>query len=111
MLLPPLLPTPPPQFQTVSETYEPAAPVVVRVVAPTCVMLGLSDGKEIEVVNASESPVALKNDCPWVAICLKMVSEVASGPPPPHEQLSCLARLSLAILLSMLDHDAPLGAS
>jgi len=25
-----------------------------------------------------------------------MVSEAASGEPPPHEQLSCLARLSLA---------------
>ena len=61
-------------------------------------MLGLSDGNGIVPVKASESPVALKNDWPWVAICWKIDSALLV--PPPHEQLICLHRLSLTIRFS-----------
>src|SRR5579862_1997534 len=109
--MPPLLPVPPPQFHTVSETYEPPGPLVVSVVPPTSVMFGLSAGKEIAPVKASESPLALKKDCPWAAICWKIVSAEALGPPPPHEQLSCLARLSFAMRLSRSTQGLGFGAS
>src|SRR5882762_3519391 len=98
--MPPLLPVPPPQFQTVSDTYVPPGPLVAKVVPPTWVMLVLSEGNGTAAVKASESPLALKKDWPCAAICLKTCSAVASGPPPPQEQLSCLARLSLAMRLS-----------
>lgn len=51
---PPLLPVPVSQFQTVSETYEPPGPVVVRVVPPTCVMFVLSAGNGTAPVNRIE---------------------------------------------------------
>ena len=38
VLMPPPLPMPFPQFQTVSETRVPPGPLVVNVVPPTCVM-------------------------------------------------------------------------
>lgn len=54
------------------------------------------------MVNASLSPEALKNDCPWDAICWKMASVVASGPPPqPQEQLKFLTVLLAAIAFKM----------
>jgi len=40
------------------------------------------------VVKASLSPDALKNDCPTMAMFVKIVSVVVLGPPrQPHEQL------------------------
>ena len=60
--------------------------------------------------EASESPEALKNDCPCAAICLNIPSEVGSGEPgevAPQEQLICRARLSLAILLKIVAHEVP----
>ena len=75
-------------------------------------MLGLSAGNGTALVNASESPEALKNDCPCVAICWKITSPAAPGDaPPPHEQLSCFDRLSLAMRLRMSTHGLPFGAS
>src|SRR3954463_6671770 len=109
--IPPLLPVPPPEFQTVSETNAPPGPVVDKVVPPTWVMFVLSDGKSIAVLNASVSPLALKNDWPWAAICLKICSAAETGEPPPHEQLNCLHRLSLAIRLSKSTHGLGFGAS
>ena len=44
VLMPPPLPMPFPQFQTVSKTRAPPGPVVVKVVPPTCVMNGESPG-------------------------------------------------------------------
>src|SRR5262249_39674764 len=115
VLMPPLLPTylplTRPQFQTVSDDHAPPGPVVDKVVPPTCVMLVLSEGKGIELVKASESPDALKNDCPCADICLKICSEVGSGPPPPQEQLICLARLSFAMRLNKSGHGLGFGAS
>src|SRR5882724_5795683 len=110
-LLPVYLPLFDPQFQTVSDDHEPPAPVVVNVVPPTCVIFVLSDGNGIEPEKASESPDALKNDWPCAAICLKICSDVASGEPPPHEQLICLAELSLAMRLSRSGHGLGFGAS
>src|SRR2546425_422288 len=109
-LLPVHLPRTRPQFQTVSDEYDAPAPVV-NVVPPTCVMFVLSDGKGIALVKASESPEALKNDCPCIAIWIKACSAVGLGPPPPHEQLSCFAKLSLAIRLSRSSQGLGLGAS
>src|SRR3954447_15817862 len=103
--MPPLLPVPPPQFHTDSERYAPLE-VVVSVVPPTCTIFVLSDGNSIEPVNASSSPLALKKVCPCAAICLKIASHVGSGPPPPHEQLNCFAKLSFAIRLSRSGHGA-----
>src|SRR3569833_1322240 len=68
VLIPPPLPVPLPRFHTVSESLAPPAPVVVNVVAPTCVIYGLSLGKSIKLVYAAASPDALKNDCPCAAI-------------------------------------------
>src|SRR5271163_2192572 len=101
--MPPEVPSPPPQFQTVSDTHEPSGPLVLKVVPPTWVMFGLSAGKRIGWPwgKAHLSPTALKNDCPWAAICRNICSAVGSGPPPPHEQLSWWTRLSLAMRLKM----------
>src|SRR5207237_6332435 len=93
-----------PRCQTVSDTNDPPGPLVVSVVPPTCVIFGLSSGKEIEPANASPSPLAVKKDCPWAAICKNMFSAVALGPPPLQEQLSCLDKLSLAMRLNKSDH-------
>jgi hypothetical protein len=59
VLIPPLLPVPAPQFQTVSDTQLPPGPVVVKVVPPTTVIFGSSDGVGIAPVYASLSPDAL----------------------------------------------------
>jgi len=74
-------------------------------------MFVLSDGKVMEEMNASESPVALKKDWPWADISLKMFSALALGDPPPHEQLSCFDKLSVCILLNRSTHGLGLGAS
>src|ERR1051325_2301524 len=109
-LLPVHLPRTRPQFHTVSDEYDDPAPVV-NVVPPTCVMFVLSDGNGIALVKASESPDALKNDWPCRAIWINACSAVGLGPPPPHEQLSCRDRLSLAIRLRRSSHGLGLGAS
>src|SRR5437016_12935301 len=96
-LLPVDLPLLKPQFHTTSPDHAPPEPVVLNVVPPTCVMLVLSEGNGMAPENASESPDALKNDCPCAIICLKICSDVGSAGPPPQEQLICLARLSFAI--------------
>src|SRR5581483_7263557 len=77
-------------------------PVVDSVVPPTCVMYGLSSGKSINPLYASLSPEAVKNVCPWAAICSQIWSAIGSAPPLGlyQEQLICFARLSLAIRLS-----------
>src|SRR5439155_24969580 len=100
-LMPPLLPAPPPQFQTVSEI----GLVAVNVVPPTCTIFVLLDGSFTRVgsstalfTKASESPEALKNVCPCAAICLKICSIVGLGPPlQPHDELIWLAALSVAM--------------
>src|SRR5205814_784801 len=52
--------------------------------------------------NASESPDAWKNDCPWEAIALKMLSVVVVGPPiHVHEQLRFLIVLLAAMVFKM----------
>src|SRR5690348_11421925 len=113
--MPPLLPTYfpwfNPQFQAVSDTYEPPGPVVVRVVPPTCVIFVLSDGNGMRPVKASESPVALKNECPWGAIGKKSCYGDGSGLPPPQEQPICLAMLSFAMRLRISTQGLGLGAS
>ena len=68
-------------FQLVSERKETPEPLMLKTVPPTCVMLGLKDGElgwlglstslAEPPAKASLSPEALKNDCPWAAICRK----------------------------------------
>src|SRR5665647_826557 len=89
---------------------------MVKVVPPTCVMLGLLEGEPSKLelstcpgVNASLSPEALKNDCPCAAICLKMVSVVELGPPlQPQEQLKFLIVL-LAAMVFKISLGIPVG--
>src|SRR5690348_10809930 len=51
--------------------------------------------------KASLSPDETKNDWPCSAICCKIWSVVAEGPPiHPQEQLTCRARLSVAMRFS-----------
>src|SRR5580698_824590 len=62
VLMPPPLPMPFSGFHTVSDTYGPTGPVVVKVVPPTLVRYGSSAGKlvDVDVINASLSPEATK---------------------------------------------------
>src|ERR1035437_4592723 len=79
-------------------------------------MLGLLEGEPEKpelstcpAVKASLSPDALKKDCPCAAICLKMVSVVASGPPlQPQEQLKFLTML-LAAMVFKISLGIPVG--
>ena len=98
--MPPVLPLVPLsalyQFHTVSDTHDPPGPLVVKVVPPTTVTYGSSEGGERPPVKAPLSPEARKNDWPWPRIagklhpcwhrCLK-----------PHEQLNCLAASLVAM--------------
>src|SRR5271157_2332177 len=108
--MPPLLAPPLPcpvvnQFHTVSDCHVPPGPLVLKVVAPTTVTFGSSDGGLRltglpDAVNAPLSPDARKNDCPWVAYCWKICS-VFESMSNPHEQLNCSARLSVAMRFKM----------
>src|ERR1017187_140432 len=75
VLTPPLLASawPGNQLHTFSDTHDPPGPLVVKVVPPTTVMYGSSDGSLIVPVGYSPlSPEASKNDCPCAAYCRKI---------------------------------------
>src|ERR1700678_1076804 len=89
--------TPPPLPDHVrSDCHGPPAPDVVRLVPPTTVTFGSSEGGITTPLYAPLSPDAWKNDCPCAINCLKICSVVALMP-KPHEELSCWPRLSVAI--------------
>src|ERR1035437_2792360 len=97
--MPPPLPN-----QVVSDTQAPPGLLVVSTVPPTTVTFGLSDGGKGGHVPQLPplSAEAWKNDCPWAMNCWNVWSRMASTiVPNPHEELSCLAWLSVAMRFRM----------
>src|SRR3569833_2177835 len=116
----PLMPPPPapfreePAFQVVSPVQAPPGLWVESVVPPTPVTYGCEAGSSTQRVlewlgssNAPLSPDAEKKLCPCAASCWNSVFSLFrklgsfSISARPHEQLICLATLSVAILLMM----------
>src|ERR1035441_195648 len=107
--MPPHVPAPLPQFQTFSDCQAPPGPVVDNVVPPTCMMYGLSAGKGIGPVNASESPQALKKDWPCAAICRKIWSPAGSGGPPAPGATELLGEVIIGHATEQIDPRTRIG--
>src|SRR5580698_7857191 len=93
--------------QPVSADHGPPAPPVVRSVPPTAVRLASSSGQGPLARSVESSPLAVRNVWPCAAISLKIGSSVAKSSCHPHEVLSCLLVLSLAMRLSTLSAVLP----
>src|SRR6476661_7709256 len=93
--------TPPPlPVHVLSASQSPPGPAVVRLVPPTTVTFGSSDGGMIQPVYPPSSPDAWNNDWPWAIICLKICSVVALVGLKHHDELNCFAALSVAMRFS-----------
>src|SRR5271155_1853989 len=93
--------------QPISADQAPPAPLVLRSVPPTAVRLASSSGHGPLALSVELSPLAVRNVCPCAAISLKIGSSVAKSSRHPHDVLSCLLVLSLAMRFSTLSAVLP----